>query len=268
MTEEGIPNTTDDEAKATETLVQDTGTAAATAAAQARGVDPDEAAAQARGVDLDEAAFFWQAKASAYELLAFSFRYPGNELVEALMSGEYAEAAEEIAEALGIEAPAGLAQALEGYAKADAEELFHTLRAEATRLFVGAPEPAVSPYEGVWRAIDEGVQPLLFVNPHSMAVERAMKAIGLGRPEGTNEPLDHVSAELEFLLYLSLLEAGTIEPQEHVEAPEAGWAASLEAFNTDHVLVWLPRFADAVIEKAREPFYREAAALLKAIITA
>ncbi|MEI3231974.1 MAG: molecular chaperone TorD family protein [Gordonibacter pamelaeae] len=62
---------------------------------------------------------------------------------------------------------------------------------------MGAPEPAVSPYEGVWRAADDGVQALLFVNPHSMEVERFMRACGLGRPEGTNEPLDHVATECE-----------------------------------------------------------------------
>ena len=45
-------------------------------------------------------------------------------------------------------------------------------------------------YEGVWAAEADGVQPLLFVNPRSMEVERFMRSCGLGRPEGTNEPLD------------------------------------------------------------------------------
>ena len=64
---------------------------------------------------------------------------------------------------------------LDVYVGADEEVLFHRLRTEATRLFVGAPNPVASPYEGVWRAEDDGVQPLLFVNPHSMDVDANFK---------------------------------------------------------------------------------------------
>ena len=86
---------------------------------------------------------------------------------------------------------------------------------------MGAPEAACSPYEGVWRAKAEGVQPLLFVNPHSMAVERFCKACGLGRPEGTNEPLDAVWTELELLEYLALRAAA--------DAMDAAAEADVEA---------------------------------------
>ena len=134
----------------------------------------------------------WQARAAMCELLALSFRYPEDKvLAEAIASGEWGEAA----------AAPGAAEAA---ALPDPDDIQKELRPEATRLFVGAPEAACSPYEGVWRAKTEGVQPLLFVNPHSMAVERFCKACGLGRPEGTNEPLDAVWTELELLEYLAL----------------------------------------------------------------
>ena len=74
----------------------------------------------------------------------------------------------------------------------------------------------------MWRAKAEGVQPLLFVNPHSMAVERFCKACGLGRPEGTNEPLDAVWTELELLeAYLALRAAA--------DAMDAAAEADVEA---------------------------------------
>lgn len=148
----------------------------------------------------------WQARAAMCELLALSFRYPDDRtLADAVASGEWGEAADEIAGALGIDWTAAAAPgAAEAAALPDPAELQHELRAEATRLFVGAPKPVCSPYEGVWRAEADGVQPLLFVNPHSMAVERFCKACGLGRPEGTNEPLDAVWTELELLEYLAL----------------------------------------------------------------
>ena len=233
-----------------------------------------------------------QTQATAYELLAFSFRYPGTELVDVLASGEWAEAAREVAGALGLDLPDGWDEGLGAYAGRGAEDLLHALRAEATRLFVGAPDPAVSPYEGVWRAADDGVQALLFVNPHSMAVERFVRSCGLGRPEGTNEPLDRIDAELELLQYLSMLGCGMAEAPEGVEPPAAGgaespeppagasaanaapgrpgpsWAAARERFLAEHARTWMPRFADAVAAESREPFYRAAAMLLAASMKA
>ena len=201
----------------------------------------------------------WAARATAWELAALSFRYPGPELEGAVASGEWAEAAREIAGALGLALPEGFG------AGASAEGL----RPEATRLFVGAPEPAVSPYEGVWRAADDGVQALLFVNPHSMEVERFMRACGLGRPEGTNEPLDHVATECELMEHLALRAAGA-EPPEGAPAgadlpggsPEAAYGAFLEG----HARTWMPRFAERVAAETRAPFYRDAAAFLGALV--
>ncbi|GAA6489881.1 MULTISPECIES: TorD/DmsD family molecular chaperone [Gordonibacter] len=201
----------------------------------------------------------WAARATAWELAALSFRYPGPELEGAVASGEWAEAAREIAGALGLALPEGFG------AGASAEGL----RPEATRLFVGAPEPAVSPYEGVWRAADDGVQALLFVNPHSMEVERFMRACGLGRPEGTNEPLDHVATECELMEHLALRAAGA-EPPEGAPAgadlpggsPEAAYGAFLEG----HARAWMPRFAERVAAESRVPFYRDAAAFLGALV--
>ena len=201
----------------------------------------------------------WGVRAAAWELAALSFRYPGSELAGAVASGEWAEAACEIAAALGLALPEGFG------AGASAEGL----RPEATRLFVGAPEPAVSPYEGVWRAADDGVQALLFVNPHSMEVERFMRGCGLGRPEGTNEPLDHVATECELLEHLALRAAGA-EPPEGAPAgsglPGGSPTAAYGAFLEEHARAWMPRFADAVAAESRVPFYRDAAAFLGALV--
>ena len=197
----------------------------------------------------------WQARAAMCELLALSFRYPEDKvLAEAIASGEWGEAADEIASALGIDWTAATAPgAAEVAALPDPDDIQKELRPEATRLFVGAPEAACSPYEGVWRAKAEGVQPLLFVNPHSMAVERFCKSCGLGRPEGTNEPLDHVATECELLEHLALRAGGS---------PAAAYGAFLE----EHARAWIPRFAEAVAAESRVPFYRDAAAFLGAIV--
>ncbi|EOS50709.1 TorD/DmsD family molecular chaperone [Adlercreutzia caecimuris] len=243
----------------------------------------------------------WQARAAMCELLALSFRYPEDKvLAEAIASGEWGEAADEIAAALGLAWSSATAPgAAEAAALADPADIQKELRPEATRLFVGAPQAACSPYEGVWRATAEGVQPLLFVNPHSMAVERFCKACGLGRPEGTNEPLDAVWTELELLEYLALRAAAdaaeaegiagdaaavedVVEDEDALEefedpgepgevvasadlpggSPEAAW----DEFMADHARQWMPQFAAAVQEESRVPFYATAANLLGAFI--
>ncbi|MBC2889858.1 molecular chaperone TorD family protein [Gordonibacter massiliensis] len=265
-----------------------------------------------------------------WELLAFSLRYPDAELAEAVAGGEWADAAHEVADALGLDAvPCRSEGAAEGPARlrseSDAEApapghpergaetpslchpeqsaatpvpcrpersaagaeskdlpqpgalagdrvpdaLLRSLRAEATRLFVGAPDAACSPYEGVWRAADDGVQALLFVNPHSMEVERFARACGLGRPEGTSEPLDHAATECELLQHLAMLEAGIAAPPEGMDPadlPGGSPAAAYASFLEEHARVWMPRFADRLAAESREPFYRAAAQLLSAAV--
>ena len=237
----------------------------------------------------------WQVRAAAWELLALSLRYPGEVLAEAIASGEWESAAAEIAEALGIgegeegdaldaSAAPTLASAMrhaDACGTADATRgaalparpappaLLRSLRVEATRLFVGAPEPAVSPYEGVARALAEGARPLLFVNPRSMDVERFVRSCGLGRPEGANEPLDHVAAECELLSYLASLAAGAPAPAGApcgAALPGGSPQAAYAAFLDSHAQRWMPAFAAAVRAEARAPFYGAAARLLAAVV--
>lgn len=206
----------------------------------------------------------WQARASLCELLALSFRYPDTVLAGAVASGEWLAAAAEICATLGLAEPD--AASLAPYEGEGPDKVLHRLRVEATHLFVGAPEPACSPFEGVWRAADDGVQALLFVNPHSMDVERFCKSCGLGRPEGTNEPIDHVATECELLQYLASLAAGIAEPVGKValdEFPGGSAAAAFEQFVKEHLSSWVPKFADAVIAESREPFYKATVLLLK-----
>ena len=208
----------------------------------------------------------WQARAAAWELAALSLRYPGAELAGAAAGGEWDEAAREILAALGLPAevpaaagdPAGppAARAAGAEAAAGADALLRALRPEATRLFVGAPEPACPPYEGVWAAeADE--------------VERFMRSCGLGRPEGTNEPLDHVATECELLERLALRAAGAPASEgapDGAGLPGGSPAAAYETFLSGHAQAWMPAFAERLAAEARHPFYRAAAAYLGALV--
>ena len=217
----------------------------------------------------------WQAKATMCELLALSLRYPDEQLAEIVASGEWLDAAHEVAVACGCALPESigresLAASPNGTVAPGTDALLHALRAEATHLFVGAPDPAVWPFEGVWRAEDDGVQAYLFVNPHSLEVEHFCKACGLGHPEGTKDPLDHIAAELELLQYLAALEAGIAVPAEDsvaaTDLPGGSPAAAYAQFMDEHFMVWAPRFAEKLCAEARLPFYRAVGQLLGAFL--
>ena len=220
----------------------------------------------------------WATRAVACELLALSLRYPDETLAGAAASGEWLGAAREVAGALELGLPEGFGVGLpreeDAAAGSVSDEqvaaMLHELRPEATRLFVGAPDPACSPYEGVWRAQADGVQPLLFVNPHSMEVERFCRSCGLGRPEGTNEPLDHAATELELLCHLASRAAGTVDPSacivSEADLPGGSAAAAYDQFVTEHLNAWAPQFAEKLAAEARHPFYCAVAALLAAFL--
>lgn len=221
----------------------------------------------------------WQVKAATCELLAFSLRYPDQDMVQVLISGEWAAAVRELAEAgawAGSGADVELDVSLDALdrllgnsqGEGGEERVLRALRQEATRLFHGVPEPPVSPFEGVWRAREEGVEPLLFVNPHSMEVERFAKQCGVTRPQGVNEPLDHIVAELELLGYLASVAAGAAVPEGGVPAermPGGGAAEAYGRFVDEHVNQWVPRFADQLEAQAGHPFYQVVARMLRAL---
>lgn len=224
----------------------------------------------------------WAVRATAWELAAFSFRHPTRELAEAVASGEWVAAACEVCDALGAELPEGFGDGVglsqkggddsAGLASGSGDSevtdcLFHALRAEATRLFVGPGEPACSPYEGVWRAKADGVKPLLFVNPHSMEVERFVKACGFARPEGTNNPLDYIATECELLEALALRAASELHTSSECdptdsELPGGSAAAAYDRFIEEHLKTWVVDFCTACASQAREPFYRAASQYL------
>lgn len=214
-----------------------------------------------------------QALPTAWELAALSFAYPTNDLAQALLDGQWGEAAAEIAGQLGFDLPDNFGSfeddASDKYATAD--ELRHALSVEATKLFIGTVTPEVTPYEGIWYANEKDIQALLYVNPKAMAVERFMKACGLTRPEGTNEPLDHVATECELMEYLALRAfASEAFADQDVIAEDklpggSAWVAYQEFFS-EHVVSWVPAFCEAVKAKSRIAFYHDAAEYLATLV--
>ena len=206
----------------------------------------------------------WIVQAAICELIAMSLALPTKELAEILVAGEFAEALVEVGEKTGFDSMTSkqLRDLLAEYKGQDAEELFHILRTEYTRLFVGAPKPAVSPYAGVWHAREQGVEPLLFVSPRAMEIERFMRSYGIGQAEGKNEPLDNISTEFEFLQFLALVNAGAVEVPECIDIPESAFGT----FFSQYVANWADGFAAEVQNATKLAFYQTVAEVIKALL--
>jgi TorA maturation chaperone TorD len=203
----------------------------------------------------------WIVRAAWYEVLAKSFLYPTQELAQALNDGEFSGALNEMVGLLNSknsEVGTVILQ-FDFYKERSVEDILHELRREHTRLFIGSPNAIVSPYAGIWQAENKGLDPVFFVNKESMAVERFMRSCGVGQPKGTNEPLDHIGSEFEFLRYLSLLQAGAIVPPLDVAVPDNAY----EQFYQEHILSWIPTFAEKLAVKATAPFFRDMAVLVR-----
>lgn len=206
----------------------------------------------------------WMYRATAFELLSLMFLMPTKELSEVLTCGELADACDEIlrVQVASPDAIKRVSELLALYEGKDAEETFHALRKEHTRLFVGERLPLITPFVGVWAAEQRGQKALLFVGKESMAIERFMHRCGVGKnleAGQVNDPLDHVGTVCEFLKYLSLAHADAIQVPSNAKVDDGDF----DAFMNEQFAAyaeWLSRKLD---ELTRCDFYRAAALLLR-----
>lgn len=205
----------------------------------------------------------WMARATGFELCSLAFLLPQKSTGEALASGEFAAAADEVLSALDADEAlrASVASELSGYAGTDAEEAFHEIRREYTRLFVGEREPLVTPFAGVRFSQAKGQKGLLFVGEESVAIEHFIKRCGLRKDleaGQTNDPLDHVGTMCEFMKYLCLVAA------EAIAAPAGARIepGDYEAFRAEHFEPYVRWCAAQAGELSRIPFYRAMAQML------
>lgn len=182
--------------------------------------------------------------AAFFELMALSFSYPDREFMDLIQSGKYKDAYLELAGLVGLDEQtiSDMTATLDDMAQRDTEELFHELRIEYTRMFVGTPKPLVSISEGVWLAHKRGDGVVLAViNKGTIAVERFMKSCGIFPSETNREPIDNIYTECEFMQYL--LTKPTF-PDDFVHTPSEAY----DLFLKEHLAAWIPGFAEQVQE--------------------
>ncbi|HOM12681.1 MAG TPA: molecular chaperone TorD family protein [Rubrivivax sp.] len=122
---------------------------------------------------------------------------------------------------------------------ADAQRAADDLAADFAAIYLTHHIQA-SPYESVWLDEDH----LLLQGP-TFAVREAYRKHGLGAPDWRMLPDDHLTHQLSFVA--ALLDKGALD-----EARD---------FMAQHLMRWLPRFAERVAQRAGTPIYAALATL-------
>lgn len=134
----------------------------------------------------------------------------------------------------------------------DAERILET-KAEYNRLLVG-PGPLPAP---IWESVYLGREHLLF-DEQTLQVRKCYQKHGLHFVREHNEPEDHLIIELEFLGYLI---------QEIFASEDDTYTKMLiedqTHFLNEHLLKWVPKFCEKLLDATTSPLYHGAVALLK-----
>jgi TorA maturation chaperone TorD len=131
------------------------------------------------------------------------------------------------------------------------------LGSEFTRLFSGVQESLgpPPPFESVWRE-DR------LIGESTAQVVAAYAKSGFADIAPEAGPQDHVAVELRFIALLALREAEAWQSDDRAVAHQR--LIQQSDFLKQHLAVWAPRWADAIIQQARLPLFAALAGLLKA----
>ncbi|MBU2455956.1 MAG: molecular chaperone TorD family protein, partial [Proteobacteria bacterium] len=77
---------------------------------------------------------------------------------------------------------------------------------------------------------------------------------GLGLSKDFKNVPDHIAAELEFMFFLIYKEIDSIQSDDPLQAVD--FLLGQESFLQDHLNMWVPDFANCIIEHSGTDFYR------------
>ena len=205
-------------------------------------------------------------RSAVYKLLSLAFKYPFPELFEAYQTGDFLS---ELLDTMSmLPHLKSLAQVQAGLADTVRRELtgitFQDFKSQYTKTFdVGDPQPPCPPYEGVYRAGIERTGILIEVSGF-------YKHFGLkmNPEEGKRDLPDNISAELEFLHFLTFKENQASE--EGNQDLLKGYVLAQKDFLERHMVNWIPKFSDAMqrAANAANPLFGRFAEITSAVALA
>lgn len=135
------------------------------------------------------------------------------------------------------------------------------LALEFSRLFIG-PGQHISAHESIFTEMDGGSGGLW--GARTVEVKKFIESTGLDYASRYTGLPDHVSVEFEFMQKLTNWESVKWIA---MDRKSTEYCLSIQRmFLQQHILGWIPRFCDAVINQAEIPFYRELAELTKSVL--
>ncbi|MES9853811.1 MAG: molecular chaperone TorD family protein [Candidatus Thiodiazotropha sp. L084R] len=200
------------------------------------------------GTDWKELADGAKSRSDIYGLLSAVFREEPSEALIKEMKGP---------QLLGAFSSMGVELGERFYTDPESE-VVEELAVEYARLFIG-PGPHISAHESIFTEADGGTGGLW--GTQTVDVKKFIETTGLDYEPGFTGVPDHVSVELEFMQKLTKWEADKWTQEDRKNAEYC--IAVQRMFLEKHLLCWLPRFCEEVMEQAAMPFYRAIADLTK-----
>jgi TorA maturation chaperone TorD len=131
------------------------------------------------------------------------------------------------------------------------------LKVDFSKLFVGPYKLFAAPYGSVYLDSERKM-----MGDSTLDVKNRYREEGLDTAKNFKDAPDHISAELEFMYFLIFKE---IEAFANSDIETAiGFIQKQRSFLEDHLMAWVPEFANNIIESAENPFYTN---LAKATVT-
>jgi TorA maturation chaperone TorD len=122
------------------------------------------------------------------------------------------------------------------------------LKIDFSKLFVGPYKLLAAPYGSVYLDSERKI-----MGDSTLDVKNRYRQAGLHTAGNFKDAPDHITAELEFMYYLIFRE---IEAFANSDTETAiGFIQKQKSFLEDHLMAWVPEFANSIIENAENAFY-------------
>lgn len=139
------------------------------------------------------------------------------------------------------------------------DEWTDQLSLEFAHLFIGPTHPPAVPFASFYLSETHSL-----MTEETMAVRKQYLEAGLALKNLYQMPDDHIAFELDFLYYLTERFIEFSENGKNIEAEK--YLKIRHDFLMDHFVLWVPAFANRILESAEEDYYKGAASFLLEMI--
>lgn len=210
---------------------------------------------------LEDMASVLHARKYAYDILRrFFIEEPVQEYLKIFVQQKMAEHFPFVNDSEGIsEGVRNIKEYLANFDPVYNRDDFEALHWDYTRMFIGPFELPAPPWESVYVRKDR----LLF-QKHTLEVRNIYKKYGFAVKEQNFEADDHIGLELDFMYHLNDICLRQVENNGDLDWSNVKHLlGEQKSFLEKHLLMFVPEFADNVIEHADTDFYRGLAKILK-----